>query len=681
MGENKNSIASPVAILGSLILILCCCGALMLSMGGVALFNLGRQMAAPAATSAALDEPLPAVPTVALAPTPTAQVARPPVESVPVDTLQTLNESVLPARDLPKLACQFQGVCDIARTLPSGPFQLGEKQNFSAFNVDENRNFSVAATLQAVTDHAYFWVEDGVSFSAHDLNSLAQAFETKIYPTDREFFGSEWSPGVDEDPHVYILFARGLGSSIAGFFSSADEFPPQVHEYSNAHEMFFFNADGMQLRRSFTYGVLAHEFQHMIHWNQDVNEETWLNEGLSELAAFINGYDLGGYDYSFITNTDLQLNEWPHDYNEDTIPHYGAGFLFTDYFLDRFGAEATKALVRDPANGLDSFDAILRQIDATDSLTGKPISADDFFLDWTITNYVHDGSVADGRYTYHNYADAPEAFDTETLSECPTDGLQTRDVHQYGTDYIRITCPGSHTLHFAGSTELRLISGDAYSGKYAFWGNRGDESDTTLQREFDFTNSSGPLSLTYHTWYNIEDGYDYAYLSASTDGEHWQILKTPSGTPRDPSGNSFGWGYTGTSNGWIEETVDLSQFAGQRVWLRFDYVTDDGATADGFLVDDVSVPALDYFTDFESGDGGWQAAGFARVQNSLPQTFRVALILKGAQTTVQTIPLAADQTADIPFEVGANGVSEATLVVSGTARFTDQLATYGFEIR
>jgi hypothetical protein len=46
--------------------------------------------------------------------------------------------------------------------------------------------------------------------------------------------------------------------------------------------------------------------------------------------------------------------------------------------------------------------------------------------------------------------------------------------------------------------------------------------------------------MTYHTWYEIESGYDYLYLEASTDGEHWQVLNTPSGTSRDPFGNSYG---------------------------------------------------------------------------------------------------------------------------------------------
>ena len=50
----------------------------------------------------------------------------------------------------------------------------------------------------------------GFDIPPRDLSDLADSFENQIYPTDRAFFGSEWTPGVDGDPHIYILYARGL---------------------------------------------------------------------------------------------------------------------------------------------------------------------------------------------------------------------------------------------------------------------------------------------------------------------------------------------------------------------------------------------------------------------------------------------------------------------------------------
>jgi len=200
----------------------------------------------------------------------------------------------------------------------------------------------------------------------------------------------------------------------------------------------------------------------------------------------------------------------------------------------------------------------------------------------------------------------------------------------------------------------------------------------TLTREFDFTNVSGPIEFSYQTWFDIEKDWDYLYLEVSEDGESWQIMSTPSGTADDPMGNSYGWGYTGTTNGWVEETIDLSQYAGKKVFVRFEYITDGATNGEGFLLDDVAVEAAGYRSDFEADDGGWAAEGFARVQNVLPQTFRLALLLTG-NSSVKMIPLNEDQTAQIPLNLQPG--EKAFLVVSGTTRFTREIGTYQIEIK
>ena len=127
------------------------------------------------------------------------------------------------------------------------------------------------------------------------MRDIAETFETQIYPTTRAFFGSEWTPGVDGDPHLYILYARGLGFRVAGYYSSADQYPRAAYEFSNEKEMFYINADTVPLRAESIVSVLAHEFQHMIHWANDSNEESWLNEGAAELARLLNGYGVSGF--------------------------------------------------------------------------------------------------------------------------------------------------------------------------------------------------------------------------------------------------------------------------------------------------------------------------------------------------------------------------------------------------
>jgi len=155
-------------------------------------------------------------------------------------TLETLLSAEIPINDPIDIAKRLEGKDNIPLTLPVEDLdrQVGEKETFWVLDTDTHENFQVETSLAAVTDHLYFWVEDGVDYSQKALDKLAAEFEDNIYPTNQEFFGSEWTPGVDEDPHLYVIYARGLGSNLAGYFASIDEYHPLVHEYSNAHETF-----------------------------------------------------------------------------------------------------------------------------------------------------------------------------------------------------------------------------------------------------------------------------------------------------------------------------------------------------------------------------------------------------------------------------------------------------------
>ena len=670
-------------ILGILILLCLCCGAIIFG-GGFAMQQFLQDVEFDGDFTY-LDDPQ-------SSPTPTAHI----LETVDVEefeenisladeTVNILDNEIVPENSPAELAVRLGGVDYVPETLPdeNAPYDVGARKEFWVANLDSNTNFKVSATLQYETEHAYFWIGDSVDFRALDLEELAEAFENHIYPTNREFFGSEWTPGIDEDPHIYILYVPGIGSTVAGYFSSSDSSHPLAHEYSNAHEMFVFNADNSPLGNEYTYGVLAHEFQHMIHFYGDRNETSWVNEGFSELATLLNGYDAGGFDYYFMSNPDYQLNNWPNNQGATTA-NYGAAFLFMAYFLDRMGSETTQNLVSHPENGLHSIDLVLEEINASDPISDQPLSANDLVFDWALANYIQDNTLNDGRYGYHTYTSPPQASDTETIYDCPTT-LEPRTVNQYGTDYVRFTCQGEFTLNFQGGLQSTLVPAFPYSGDYAFWSNKGDESDMMMTQKFDFTDVDGPLTFSYYTWYDIEEGWDYIYLLASTDGETWEILRTPSGTDEDPSGNSFGWGYDGLSGGgstseWIQEQVDLSQFAGQEVWLRFEYITDAAVHGEGLLLDDLSIPEIGYFTDFEEDDGGWEGDGFVRVSNYLPQTFRVALVYNGtAGTYVEYLTLDDENALSTDISLGGD-YDEVTLVVMGTTRYTRQVASYQFEI-
>lgn len=656
-----------------LITLLCClCLIVLVGAGAFAFLNVNQQATMIPSVQASTPRPITPV-------SPPGDTGTVPDESY--QTLDTLRSELVPIADPIDLAQRLAGVGDVPRVIQeqAAPRSEGETQKFWVSDVDQNTNFQIDAELVYITDHVYFWVEQGVDYRLADVKALVDEFEDKIYPTDREFFGSEWSPGVDGDVHLYILFARGLGSTIAGYFASNDSYPQQIHEYSNEHEMFYLSADNVDLRDEFTYGVLAHEFQHMIHWNLDRNEETWMNEGFSEVATLLNHYDTGGFDFAYAQNPDQPLTFWPPDPGT-TTSHYGQAYLFLTYFLQRFGSEATMALVANPENGLDSVDASLAELGELDETTGEVMTADDVYRDWAVAMLLQDPSVQDGRYAITEYDNAPHSRVTDNFSQCPVQS-QDRSVSPYGVDYIHFRCDSPQTLAFDGASLIQIVPADPHSGDYAFWSNRGDESDMTLTRSFDLTDVEGSASLDYWVWYDIEEGWDYLYLEASADGgESWQILETPSGTDEDPSGNSYGWGYTAKSGGgsearWIQESVDLSAFTGGEVELRFEYVTDAAVNGEGLLLDDVSIDAIGYQEDFEGDDGGWDGAGFVRVFNRLPQTYRLMLAEMGDQTTVREIPLDDHQSGQVQVPFG-NGVDEAYLIVVDTARHTWQPAPY-----
>jgi hypothetical protein len=299
-----------------------------------------------------------------------------------------------------------------------------------------------------------------------------------------------------------------------------------------------------------------------------------------------------------------------------------------------------------------------------------------------VTNYINDEYNVTDRFRYSNYPDVPIFFPTESIDQCPT-GKEYRDVHQYGVDYIELSCQGSYTLKFEGQQLVRVLPENPYSDSYAFWSNKGDTSDMRLTREFDLSDVSGPITMNYWTWYDLEEDYDYIFLEISTDGEDWRIIRAPSSTSEDPSGNSYGWGYNGLSGGdgsWIQESVDLSNYAGETIQIRFEYITDAAVHGEGFLLDDVSIPEIGYFTDFEEDNGGWVNEGFVRIENSLPQTYRLALVYLDAVPKVQYLTVSANNTVEIPISIGEIGSGDVVLVVTGTTRFTRQLADYQFEL-
>ncbi len=584
----------------------------------------------------------------------------------------------IPTRDLRVLGMRFKpelkGLPAVVNPTPPA-YQVGDKREFWVNNTDREEHFRITAVLRYVTPHAYFWIEEGVSYNERALASAARFFEEQIYPTNRRVFGEEWEPGVDNDPRITFLHARDLGSTVAGYFSSADSFPQEVSPYSNEMDMFYINLDATRPGDPFYRQVIAHEFQHMIHWYQDRNEDTWLNEGFSVLAEILNGFTLGLHVNFYLDEPDLQLTAWS---DEEPTPYYGAAGLFAYYLYERFGEEGIQRIARHPENGLKGVEAGLRE-------AGYDVTAVDVFGDWVVANWVNDPTLAGGRFGYREQV-TDRAAATEVIDELPA--LLSTSVAQFGVDYIRLDISQPVDIYFQGDAATRVAAVAPYSGSYVMWSNRADDSDTRLYTEVDLTNAK-EARLTFWTWYDIEELWDFAYIIVSTDGgQTWQMLETPSMTRENPYGNNLGVGYSGVSGGgpaprWVQESVDLTPFVGQKILVGFEYVTDDAFTRPGFFVDEVcvetDVPEVTFCDGFETSNTRWVQEGFIRTDTFVPQAYLVQVVHVTDEDVLVDRRVVVGGT-EARFTASPEK-GEAVIIVSGIAPLTWEGASYTLTVQ
>src|SRR2546425_8526142 len=98
------------------------------------------------------------------------------------------------------------------------------------------------------------------------------------------------------------------------------------------------------------------------------------------------------------------------------------------------------------------------------------------------------------------------------------------------------------------------------------------------------------------------------------------------------------------------------------------------------LIDDISIPELNYSDDVENGNGEWKADGFARVNNLLPQKYSAQLIRFGAKTTVERITLGAGNNAQVSLRNFGGELSRAILVISGLTPVTTETTPFDVSI-
>ncbi|MHB8259324.1 MAG: M14 family zinc carboxypeptidase [Bacteroidia bacterium] len=98
--------------------------------------------------------------------------------------------------------------------------------------------------------------------------------------------------------------------------------------------------------------------------------------------------------------------------------------------------------------------------------------------------------------------------------------------------------------------------------------------------------------LQFETRWEVERGYDYVEIQASTDG----ITFTPLCGKYSHTGDSYQDFqkplYDGIQDAWLHETINLSAYLGQNIKLRFNLVSDAAVVYDGLHFDDITVKKI-----------------------------------------------------------------------------------------
>ncbi|MBA4494940.1 S8 family serine peptidase [Paenactinomyces guangxiensis] len=108
-------------------------------------------------------------------------------------------------------------------------------------------------------------------------------------------------------------------------------------------------------------------------------------------------------------------------------------------------------------------------------------------------------------------------------------------------------------------------------------GNYNNGADMTLVMP-PFELPQGNAYLHFKHWYELEQNYDYGHVLVSTDRENWVQLAR----------------YNHVSGGWINGEVDLSQYAGQRIYIAFHVRADNSIEKQGWYLDDVTLSAIPF---------------------------------------------------------------------------------------
>lgn len=527
------------------------------------------------------------------------------------------------AFDWEELALRYGKTTVPLRTLVPPDWKIGDRRIFYIIDSDNLETVEADGEIAWIGDSLVVWLDRDLSRKLPEtIVEGLRDFDERVVPLMHQVFGSEASPGIDGDRRIHALITNKLGRGILGYFSSRDTVHPDIVPKSNGMEMFMLSDELLRYDGARIVNTLSHEFQHMIHFFQDANEGSNIDEGFSGFAEAFTGERFSDmYENAFFRNPDTSMTLWRTE--PSAIPNYGASYLFVKYVSERFGVEFLRPWALAQGNNLDGLDEALAAV-------GSELSADDVYLDWVKANLalLFEERTENG-YLSLDRAPVPDRAASITELSCEN-GTISGETLPYGTRFFSVGCRDGDariSVAFEPTVPLTAIA-EPNDGPF-FWSGAENNSVASLERVFNLPGDAVPIRFSFSIRYDLEPDYDYLYLLASIDdGANWRVLPLPGGQEDRTAEFSLGNGLSGRNGDWERMELDISEFAGERLTLRFDVITDQAVSGDGVLLDDFRIDAIGYEDTVEVGETGktgWRTSrdGFIVAENRLPLPFGV----------------------------------------------------------
>ncbi|GAB5421115.1 MAG: hypothetical protein Crog4KO_18110 [Crocinitomicaceae bacterium] len=140
---------------------------------------------------------------------------------------------------------------------------------------------------------------------------------------------------------------------------------------------------------------------------------------------------------------------------------------------------------------------------------------------------------------------------------------------------------------------------DSYSPNYSFTDSDGSDYSNFASETFEYNNqidltTAEAAKISFYAKWDIELDYDYCQFQVRAPGGGWEGqcgLHTSAGfnsswsSGAQPTDEPI---WEGTSD-WVYEEIDLSDYLGETINVRFVFGSDDAVTMDGFYFDDFQV--------------------------------------------------------------------------------------------